>query len=376
VLSRLAATGAAGDAGIDADSIEVDVLTGPDEMEAYREQWERLYAQSNASAYSCYDWLRLVFDHDEADEDLRICALRDRLGLFAIVPLLIRRHGRFSAELRFVGGGWSPCNTAILSPRCSGFPVLAPVFDHLRRRSRDWHYARLNRLPLGSPLVIPANSAINNGGAGRTVYKEYGASVVIVLPESWEAYAGELSPHRVKTVNRHTAVMRRRGELRLVRLGLDPGVREAPLDALIQDALAVARASWQASAKEGRAICDADTEDLFVQASHRMARRGMLDLSVLYLDERPVSFIWGLARHPESSILKLGFDSAVEKLSPGQVHLAELIKDSIGRGLREIDFGHECSEYKVRWSRHRRVLHQMIHFRHRWFGPVRSWLGG
>jgi CelD/BcsL family acetyltransferase involved in cellulose biosynthesis len=355
---------------VDPASVQVEVWTCVEQIEAFREPWERLYAESNASAYACMDWLLSVIENDGADDGLRVCVLSDRYGLFGIVPLSLRRRGAFRAELRFAGGGWPLCNTAILSPRCEGFPVVRPLLRYLKRHFHDWQYMRLNRIPAGSPLTITGPSGELQNDAGRVICKEHGASVMMRLPESWEAYEAEVTPARWKILNRRPRELRRRGEVRMARVGLDPGLAGPELEGVIQDALAVARASWQASRPEGRAICDDQTRELFIESSRRMARRGMLDLSVLYFNGAPVSFTWGLARHPRTSILKLGFDPVIRKLSPGLVHIAELLRDSIGRGMCELDFGHEFVEYKSHWSQRRRPLYEVAYFRRGCVGRV------
>ncbi|HOB74845.1 MAG TPA: GNAT family N-acetyltransferase [Phycisphaerae bacterium] len=354
--------------GVDPASVQVEIVTRTEQLAALREPWERLYAESDASAYACLDWLLAVFESDGTDDGLRICLLSDRHGLFGIVPLALRRRSAFRAELRFAGGGWPLCNTAILSSRCEGFPVLVPTLKHLRQHFHDWQYARLNRVPAGSPLTLAANST--PPFSRRMTCREHGASVVILLPESWEVYEAEVTPARWKILNRRPSELRRRGEVRMARVGLAAGADEPALEVVMQDALTVARASWQASTPEGRAICDDQTRDLFIESSRRMARRGMLDLSVLYFNGQPVSFTWGMARHPNTSILKMGFDPIIHKLSPGLVHIAELLRDSIDRGMCELDFGHEFIEYKSRWSQRRRPLYEITYFRRGRVGRV------
>ena len=88
----------------------------------------------------------------------------------------------------------------------------------------------------------------------------------------------------------------------------------------------------------------------------------MLDLSVLYANEQPVSFIWGAARWPFSTILKLGFDHDYQQYSPGTVHLAKHINDSIEQGVKAIDFGHEFYDYKKRWSKQHIDLYTLYLF--------------
>ena len=153
--------------------------------------------------------------------------------------------------------------------------------------------------------------------------------------------------------------MNRSCQPRLVRLGLDQAPDEEALAKLIQDALAVSRKSWQGSSAQGRAVSNGDVADFFAEVSRKMARRGMLDLSVLYAGAEPISFIWGPARPPNTCIAKLGFDPAFKAHSPGLVHLAMLISDSIDRRLSQIDMGMDVFDYKSKWSKQRRDLYEL-----------------
>jgi CelD/BcsL family acetyltransferase involved in cellulose biosynthesis len=184
---------------------------------------------------------------------------------------------------------------------------------------------------------------------------------VIRLPGTWEAYRATLSPSHRKNVSRRLNQLRRAGRVRLVRLGLDAAGSGEPLEALMRDALSVSEKSWQgAPASGGTAISDPKVVDLFRDVSRRLAARKSLDLSVLYLDEQPLSFVWGTAHWPRTSIAKLAFDPAFAALSPGLAHLAQLIQDSIERSALEIDFGHEFPEYKAHWSREGEELSQLF----------------
>jgi CelD/BcsL family acetyltransferase involved in cellulose biosynthesis len=89
----------------------------------------------------------------------------------------------------------------------------------------------------------------------------------------------------------------------------------------------------------------------------------MLDLSVLYLDDLPVSFIWGTVRWPNLSILKPGFDQSLSQISPGVVHLARHIQDSIEHHATEIDYGPPHFEYKSSCGKTYRELSTLYYYR-------------
>ncbi len=166
----------------------------------------------------------------------------------------------------------------------------------------------------------------------------------------------------------------RAGTVRFARL--DPG-SEAPshqVTRLLQDAKKVALNSWQHRSPTGWAISDEGSGDFFIKVSDRLWAKGMLDISVLYLNEEPISFIWGAARAPYTSINKLGFDHSYAKLSPGFVHLALYIKDSIEKRIECIDFGHEYQDYKSGWSKSSVELTEIYFYPSKWFPLAIKWL--
>jgi hypothetical protein len=211
----------------------------------------------------------------------------------------------------------------------------------------------------------------------KTIALKTGRSVIIKLPESWEEYKRFLSKAHKKTVSRRINGIKRHFNIRMVRMGFERQYDPHKLDILIRDALSVSKKSWQGSYAKGRAISDSDTLSFFIEASIRLAEKRMLDLSVLYADGKPVSFIWGAVRPPKSTILKLGFDKSYAKFSPGTVHLAKLIRDSIEHKWSEIDFGHEFYDYKSRWGKHNAELYSIFYFPKRivstvlWYGYLR-----
>ena len=139
--------------------------------------------------------------------------------------------------------------------------------------------------------------------------------------------------------------------------GVDGDVSD--LDRVIEDSWTVSDASWQARAETGRALGDPQARPFIRHVSRRMAERGMLDMSVLYLDSRPLSFIWGAARWPVTTISKLAFVEDMKPDRPGIAHMWLVIEDSIARGLSHIDYGHEFPEHKQRWSKRAVPLYEI-----------------
>jgi CelD/BcsL family acetyltransferase involved in cellulose biosynthesis len=191
-------------------------------------------------------------------------------------------------------------------------------------------------------------------------YFKVGSSIVIEQPDSWQDYRKSLSRNRREKINRSLRLLREKGTVRIVRMGLDPSFPDEELEKLVEDSLTVSANSWQEGTSAGHAISDDYMRDFYREACRIMAVRGMLDLSVLYAGDLPVSFSWGIARWPYTEISKLGFDQKFAESSPGNAHMSYLIEDSIARGGREIEFGHEFADYKRTWGTREDDLYDIL----------------
>ncbi len=329
------------------EPLSVDVLDRPEQLSTCESEWRRCFERSQASPYLSYDWFAAAIQHRQSDGALRVCLVRHEGELAAVVPLELVRDGRWHVILRFAGGGWAPRNTCVVADAAVRLPLLSIVLQTLHQRQDRWAYCHLKRIPADSPLRETWSDAAHTADAHQT-----GATVLIMLPATWDEYWSTLSESHRKNIRRRTNLLTRTaGALRLERVGPGDSADVGVLGRLIDDALAISRRSWQGDADSGRAIGDPHVEAFFRDVTAKLGQRGLIDLSVLYAADRPVSFVWGAARRPTSTICKLGFDRDLADTSPGLVHLAMLLADSIERKLTEIDFGHEFSDYKRRWSK-------------------------
>jgi CelD/BcsL family acetyltransferase involved in cellulose biosynthesis len=335
--------------------VSVRVVDTLEEFAGLRPAWDELYAATpEASPYMSYDWIHMKWAVESAGERHVIVVVEDDSGLAAVLPLLDSSERSLPfprRELQWAGGGWSTRQGGLIAPRWTG-PLLTPVIDALQREG-NWARCTLTVVPEDSPLVAEAR-----GMAGVTV-ERLGETIVIELPDSADEYLAGLSSNRRGQIRSVARKLARQGEVTFRRVGLDAECDLSEVDRLVDDALVVSDASWQGTADHGRAIGDPESREFVREVSKKMAARRALDLSVLYLDGRPVSFIWGAARPPATTISKLAFVSEMDRHRPGVAHMWWLIQDSIERGMTEIDYGHEFADYKRRWSPVGRPLYEL-----------------
>ena len=338
---------------IDMQKIDVEILTDKVELEKIQPEWQSCFDRSDAPPYLCYEWFRLYQEHFGDSTTLRVVVARIDGQVCAILPLeKVRvKIGPISEYvLQFVSDGFAPWSVGIIAKGVDQADIATACLSALQTHDHGWAFMRLSKVPSNSEL------------AGSFRLSSMPGSVQIVLPKSWPEYLQTLPSSRRYGIRRRVKGLGKDHAVELVRVGLDTQSDASQLQRAIDAALRVSESSWQNRVAQGLAISDEKCREFFVEASERMARLNALDLSVLFLDDHLVSFLWGAARWPYTNISKLAFDPAFGKLSPGRAHIAMHIEDSIRREFSVIDFGHEFPEQKRQWSDRESSLCELWYF--------------
>lgn len=318
-----------------------------------QEIWNEIFLSSRASAYLSFDWIstRWKYYNNKARDPL-IGLVRDGSNPVAIVPFWIvsERIGPVSFKtLCYMLGIHGMEVGPLVRSGYSELHMIDTVVKASYSAGHRWDYARLDRFPV--PKLSGDLTDDSAGARFHRVAKKTEVALITEMPASWDEYKKTLSPKHRQNVSRHVRNMERSGRIRYELLGLTPLDDSPELRSLIKDALTVSQQSWQHKSPTGGAISKPSNSGFFQEVSIKLARRGMLDLSVLYLDDRPISFNWGAARSPYTSIYRPGFDEAFTDLTPGVVHLAKHIEDCINRGFTEIDQGADFFDFKLSWCK-------------------------
>jgi hypothetical protein len=346
------------------ERLEVEVLRSARELEAIEGEWLSCYeADRSAAPYASYAWTHCLATRLLPESRLRVCIVRRRGEAVAILPLALSHRKislasrvklpgplclHWAADAHWLGGAFSTRNGAVVREAALDLPVVACVLRELGR-SDPFRFVRLEDVP-SAQAQRPFYSRQVKDADLRIEPAVERDSVQIRLAATWPEYCATLSgPHR-KAIARRSSALRDVGEVQFRRLGLDPSDDPVAIRELLEDAVSVSRRSWQARA--GGLVISSDAAIGFVrEVSVQLARVGALDLSVLYLDEHPISFLWGVARWPFMSVSKSGFDVRLRTLSPGVVHRALHIQDSIARHGDLIDVGPTAIGYKAHWGK-------------------------
>ena len=314
-----------------------------DELSQWRQQWDTLaaaqripmlhYAWFQAAEHALAEpgHVRVVYLLDENDALIAACALelrRDKprppcyqiLGmrrLYEPSALLCRDATAHAALLAALGGLDRPIVLARLWPDAADTDT----------RGEYWWMSR------GS-LMLSKPSA---------------ASQYLELHGDYARYIESLPSQRRYDLRRAYRRAEAAGRVRHDIVTPTP----AQLDSMLTTAFEVESRSWKA--RSGRAVlADTGLREFFFTMSRVYAADGRILIALLYLDDAPIAAQVCLLAHARLWMLKIGYDEAFAKLSPGLILMNEVIRHSFSEKLDAIEFLGAAEDWLDAWRPARR----------------------
>jgi CelD/BcsL family acetyltransferase involved in cellulose biosynthesis len=330
-----------------ADVLEINDL---EHLSQFRLAWNALFSQTPAASFfHTYDWLEAYWRHFGAGQKLRVLVVRSGGGPIGIVPLCVRRERYRLGALRVLtypldnwGTWFGP-----IGPHPAA--TMLAAMQYVRQSRRDWDMLELRWT--GPETGDGGRTARAMRAAGLFSERhEYQTTSVVDLPASWDEFvAGKSATLRRQFRRTLKHLFEERGG-QLVRHRPAP-TREGDGDPrwdLYQMCESTALASWQGSATNGNTITHERVRDYCRDAHAAAARLGMIDVNLLLLDGRPVSFLYNYHNQGRITALRTGFDASAGHDGVGSALVLKSIEDSIARGDQLIDFGPGEREHKRR----------------------------
>jgi len=323
--------------------MQMDVYTRAERFDRLREEWNRLLHQSASdTVFMTCEWQQVWWRHfgSEADDSLFLITFRDTDGaLVGLWPLYDEVPGRVPHRLQIVGSPRGSDYLDLITRRGQERAVFESALDHLAQQE-DWESIEVINVQADSPtLAMLAPLAEQRGFEVQT--EPLAVCPAIALPESWEAYLGELSRKQRHEIRRKL----RRAEQGIERvewyLSSDP-------QALAQD-MEVYFELFQKSSYVKENYLDDRRQAFFRDMAATMLRAGWLYLAFLAVNGEKVASMFCFNYGGAISVYNSGFDpQRYHHLSPGIVLLSYCIQDAIERGYPLFDFLRGDEEYKYR----------------------------
>jgi CelD/BcsL family acetyltransferase involved in cellulose biosynthesis len=306
--------------------------------------WERLrQAAPTESLFLTPDWLATWCRHLGSGRPL-LFAVDDGDEVIALAPIERSWVGGL-AVLRPLGLGVSDYFDLLLpaepGPRRRALATLA---DALVERGGAWDVLDLRGVPAESPTVQDLVDAATDRGMRPSVVPGY-SRPAISLEGTWEAY-----------LNGRPGRFRYNLRSRLRRLDEQGAVqfRTANRPSEVRVALAALTAlharRWEGQHTATIFSSSGAARRFYADACSRYSERGLLDLTLLEVDGRPVAGSLGFIDRGTYYYYLPAWEPSLAPLAPSSLLLSHLVERAFELGLRRFDFMLGDESYKARWA--------------------------
>jgi len=270
-------------------------------------------------------WVRAAAEHLAPEGSLRVVVEGD-----AVAPL-VARGGRL--EMLGVAELSEPSDLL-----CGSADARAALCRRLARTGRPLF---LVRLPAASPTV----EALRATYGRRLVVRPHAGSPAIDLDESWREPESKLGSKRRSDLRR---ARRRAEQIGPIDLAVHaPGPAE--VDDLLEEAWAVEARSWRAR-RHGALAQDALRGPFFRTFARLAAAEGTLRIALLRAGDETLAMQLCVVQANAFWLLKVGFDEAHGKCSPGMLLTAETIRYAAAEGLAAYEFLGVVEDWTGIWT--------------------------
>ena len=310
------------------------------------EKWKELSGnQGDRGIFSSEEWLRIWWDAFGNNQELLIIVLKKGGEIKAIFPCYIKASPRNGKKARTI----SPLANAEVW-HCDF--LVAP---QIQEEALPYFLTLLYRVAPGSDILF---QTIRMPSQGVTSFVEelrlrWVPVFTYVKPWSpwmdlscdWATFQQGLPSRLKNTIKKAYKKAEGKGKLHFTTI-----THSDQLDELLDTIFTIEYRSWKG--KTGTAIkCHADVERYYRSLAHCSMRNDALFLSILRLDDVPISFYLCFSSGGTLFGIKTGYDESFGFLSPGNLLYSEMFKTLFNnRKFVTFDFLADCEPWKMEWT--------------------------
>ncbi|MGE3272014.1 MAG: GNAT family N-acetyltransferase [Chloroflexota bacterium] len=306
--------------------------------------WERLrQTAATESVFLTPEWLQCWTRHLGTGQPL-LFAVVDGDQTVALAPIERTWVGGFAA-LRPLGLGVTDYFDVLLPPeeerRAEAIDALAGA---LVERGGGWDVLDLRGLPAESATVelLPEAAAVRGmRHAAILGHSRPG----ITLDGTWDSYLASRPGRFRYNLRSRLRRLEERGTVAF-RTVSDPAQVPASLEALAD----LHARRWEGQHTSTIFSSSSAARRFYAEACSLYAARGILDLTLLELDGRPVGGSLGFIDGDTYYYYLPAWEPELASLAPSSLLLAHLVERAYARGLQRFDFMLGDEPYKARWA--------------------------
>jgi CelD/BcsL family acetyltransferase involved in cellulose biosynthesis len=327
----------------------VETVTMEEDLEALREDWDRLSGTAKQkNAFSTFEWFRvwnraLTLQNRSGERRLSILVLKDCGAVLGIAPLIYRASSLFGATVRkieFLESG-ADYNDLVVGPNAEG--QVEAVVHFLWQAKNDWDVVNLGYLRLNENLRAKLEAAILRTGLPYSLIPEERCPYM-KLDRPLSDIVGKLSSSARQTIRNMQSRMRR-----MSADGLCIRIIDNPQDepGLVEKLIAIP------DRKRGKSEpipFIPKYPESFESLFKTLGRQGWIFVALMEMNDRPLAFQLGFRCGEVLWNYLSGHDPSFSRISPGTLLTLAVIDYGYVNGYTEYDFLSQEKPFKTRWS--------------------------
>ena len=312
------------------------------EVVATRARLEQLEAEWNALADRLgspllrHEWFVETARAFSPTSSLAVHIVRDASGVRAIAPLVLQRQDGVM-RLKMLGSeNYEP--EAFLYDDVDALELVCATVARLRQPLLMLRLdAGARELPLLRGAQRGRGLAVVRAGSSRTY------ACPIHTPD-WTAFQATMSSGRRKELERKRRKLEQLGAVSFEALTPDPAAWDAPYGEFVD----LEGSGWKG--RQSSAIRqDRPAFNFHLDYGRDLARRGMLRLFCLRLDGRLIAAQYHVQHAGKLWELKIAYDEAFGRYSPGALLTHEILRYACGEGLHGLEHLGLAEDWQTRW---------------------------
>jgi CelD/BcsL family acetyltransferase involved in cellulose biosynthesis len=334
----------------------VEEISDETSFAALEKEWNAFLIRSSMNApFLRHEWFRTWWKAFGADRKMAVFIVRTESGRWvAAAPLMEEKGVRAGIPCRILTSMSNDhsCRFDFLlanDPQDAAGDAIAAIAEAIARRVPKIDLLELQDILADSPTVVSFRQfAARSGqsvGLRPTLQTPY-----IPVEGKWPAYFDSISGHLKRNLRRRRRQLEEQGKVSIESwTGETLSDGERLIDRL-REGFEIEAMAWKGSA--GTAIRENDIwVEFYRQLAQTAAERGWLRLYFLRLNDRPIAFYYTLLYDRKLYYLKLGYDPAYARYSPGILLHQEILESLFHEKATELDFLGPMMEWKQEWAK-------------------------
>jgi CelD/BcsL family acetyltransferase involved in cellulose biosynthesis len=341
--------------------IEINAV---DRLATFRKDWDRLLAKTPAATFfHSYEFLETYWRHFGNDKKFRIILIIEDNSPVAIVPFIVQHERSKVGDLRVLTypiSNWGSFYGPVGSEPAK---AISLAINHIRQNTRDWDMIELRWIDTRAVAPEELIEAMHSAGL-RASFKVWNQTSAVDFSQGWNTYLAGRKGIWLRRMRQTEERISRQGKIAYLRCR-PKGVLQCDADPhwdVYDICENIAKHSWQATAQDGTTMSHESIRSFLRELHASAAAAGMVDMNLLFLDDRPAAFIYGYQYNGNVYGLRRGFDTSVSQNGLGSILLWKTLQDSAQRGDMFYDMGIGSLESKRHFQNCLLPIYRVNHF--------------